>query len=286
MDTKEILSANIDVGMVVVLFIVVAIVIGGFVAYVAFRKIEAERESIVLENSEQIAKITHLNQRYKFIDLKNESIRKFCNSKKMFERTYLDEVLKNDLEDNLEYYAQIIKDVRENKTRYQDYISEYGRIISTISEEKAKSLKLSLATFQKVEKRICDSLKLKPILTVCIYVKKSYSSPQGRNNYYDERSYTFEQWGYYYKEALEAKKRKESHAYQVQKERGKMTDSMRYDVMRRDGFRCVLCGAKASDVVQLHVDHIFPVSRGGKTVMSNLRTLCSRCNQGKGCKVE
>ena len=143
-----------------------------------------------------------------------------------------------------------------------------------------------MATFQKVEKRICDSLKLKPILTVCICVKKSYSSPQGRNNYYDERIYYFDQWVNYYQEAVEEKKRKQSHAYQVQKERGKMTDSMRYDVMRRDGFRCVLCGAKASDNVQLHVDHIFPVSKGGKTEENNLRTLCSRCNQGKSNKVE
>ena len=36
------------------------------------------------------------------------------------------------------------------------------------------------------------------------------------------------------------------------------------------------------DGVKLHVDHILPVSRGGKTVMSNLQTLCEDCNCGKG----
>ena len=32
---------------------------------------------------------------------------------------------------------------------------------------------------------------------------------------------------------------------------------------------------------KLHVDHIKPVSKGGKTVRDNLRTLCEDCNLGK-----
>lgn len=67
-----------------------------------------------------------------------------------------------------------------------------------------------------------------------------------------------------------------------------MTDSLRYDVMHRDGFRCVLCGAspKNDPNIVLHVDHIVPLAKGGKTEMSNLRTLCERCNLGKRDKIE
>ena len=46
--------------------------------------------------------------------------------------------------------------------------------------------------------------------------------------------------------------------------------------------RCVRCGRGREDGVKLHVDHIVPVSRGGKSVMSNLQTLCEDCNCGKG----
>ena len=56
--------------------------------------------------------------------------------------------------------------------------------------------------------------------------------------------------------------------------------------MRRDQFRCQICGARAEDGVRLHVDHINPVSKGGTSDMSNLRTLCDRCNLGKGDSVE
>lgn len=64
--------------------------------------------------------------------------------------------------------------------------------------------------------------------------------------------------------------------------------SLRYKVLQRDHFRCVLCGA--SPALQLgtilHVDHIIPWSRGGQNVLANLRTLCAPCNLGKGSKLE
>lgn len=56
---------------------------------------------------------------------------------------------------------------------------------------------------------------------------------------------------------------------------------IRFKVMRRDGYRCRLCGLTAEDGVKLHVDHIVPVAKGGKTVEKNLWTLCQPCNSGK-----
>lgn len=58
---------------------------------------------------------------------------------------------------------------------------------------------------------------------------------------------------------------------------------LRYKVLRRDRFRCVLCGrSPATDTAcQLHVDHIIAFSRGGKTREDNLRSLCADCNGGK-----
>lgn len=64
--------------------------------------------------------------------------------------------------------------------------------------------------------------------------------------------------------------------------------ALRYRVLARDKFRCVICGASpAKDgSVELHVDHIYPWSRGGQNVEDNLRALCFKCNLGKGVKLE
>ncbi len=57
----------------------------------------------------------------------------------------------------------------------------------------------------------------------------------------------------------------------------------RFRVMKRDGFKCVLCGASPSTNpgCELHIDHIIAWSHGGETVEDNLRTLCSNCNLGR-----
>lgn len=58
---------------------------------------------------------------------------------------------------------------------------------------------------------------------------------------------------------------------------------LRFKVLRRDSFRCVLCGDNPPTNPQcvLNVDHIVPWSKGGPTVLENLRTLCAPCNLGR-----
>ena len=44
--------------------------------------------------------------------------------------------------------------------------------------------------------------------------------------------------------------------------RKSITKSVRFEVFKRDGFKCQYCGASAPDVI-LEVDHIVPVAEGG-----------------------
>ncbi|MBU1628192.1 HNH endonuclease [bacterium] len=64
--------------------------------------------------------------------------------------------------------------------------------------------------------------------------------------------------------------------------------SLRYEVLKRDNFRCIKCGVSPaiSLGVQLHIDHIIPWSKGGETELTNLQTLCSDCNLGKSNKID
>lgn len=54
----------------------------------------------------------------------------------------------------------------------------------------------------------------------------------------------------------------------------------RFEVFKRDGFRCLYCGATPADR-PLHVDHVKPVSDGGGNEPHNLVTACVDCNGGK-----
>jgi hypothetical protein len=55
---------------------------------------------------------------------------------------------------------------------------------------------------------------------------------------------------------------------------------LRFEILKRDQNRCKNCG-RGPDEVVLNVDHVIPVSLGGKDDPTNLRTLCRDCNSGK-----
>lgn len=88
------------------------------------------------------------------------------------------------------------------------------------------------------------------------------------------------------KEALEETKRaaRRKRARERAQQR-RMAVRKRFDILERDGFRCVYCGASPSDNSELHVDHIYPLSRGGVHDDANLATACIDCNLGKGARV-
>lgn len=62
--------------------------------------------------------------------------------------------------------------------------------------------------------------------------------------------------------------------------RKNLTKKTRFEVFKRDSFKCQYCGQSAPDVV-LEVDHIKPVAEGGDNDLLNLITSCFDCNRGK-----
>jgi hypothetical protein len=85
-------------------------------------------------------------------------------------------------------------------------------------------------------------------------------------------------------DAVKATKDISTVRIKAKEERREAPLKMRLKVLQKDNFRCVLCGKSPAinPGTVLHVDHLIPFSKNGKTVISNLRTLCAECNWGKG----
>lgn len=66
-------------------------------------------------------------------------------------------------------------------------------------------------------------------------------------------------------------RRKPSVAY------GDNWEVIKQAVKKRDSYKCRLCPR----TTYLQVDHIIPVSKGGRTIMPNLWTLCDLCHSNR-----
>lgn len=57
-----------------------------------------------------------------------------------------------------------------------------------------------------------------------------------------------------------------------------MNAKLRLEIYKRDEYQCKFCQSSS----RLTIDHIIPLDKGGGNELSNLQTLCYRCNQEKG----
>lgn len=56
-------------------------------------------------------------------------------------------------------------------------------------------------------------------------------------------------------------------------------------VYNRDNYQCQSCRKNIQETT-LNIDHIIPLAKGGSNDMSNLQTLCFKCNQAKKANLD
>lgn len=176
-----------------------------------------------------------------------------------------------------EYKKKVLK-VFEEKRLYKDISTApldnrnwFTKNLGTTTENRFQELK-------KYEEELLNERTFSPQFP---YVILHLMAITMYDNYNRDIEYEFKDILECYQMALE----KEGKMTFIQQQRVVISDDKRYNIMKRDGFRCCICGATATDGVRLEVDHIVPVSQGGKSTDDNLQTLCERCNRGKRDKV-
>lgn len=246
-----------------------------------------KNEKTILEKSQRIKTLLELNKTIQFKTIQtNYHNHHICNSKRQLDKFSIDNYLMTLIDSNESFYRNIIETISYNRTTYNDYITKTRSIASSATEDYCKSFGFKLSKFQKYEERLFKKHLLKaPPLDVVIRCEATYTSPQGKNHYSKEEKYSFYDLQRFFNDTMKLKLLRILRRYLNRDERAKMNVSLRYDILKRDNFRCQICGSSAQDGVKLHVDHIIPVSKGGKTIWSNLRTLCDRCNLGKSDKL-
>jgi 5-methylcytosine-specific restriction endonuclease McrA len=94
------------------------------------------------------------------------------------------------------------------------------------------------------------------------------------------------------KESLKKHRRAHRHRRAAAKRSGR-ADGLNIDpiaVFKRDKWRCQMCGVKTHKKNHLlpdaaELDHIVPLSKGGRHIPSNVQCLCRACNQDKSDKL-
>ena len=244
----------------------------------------------VKEHSKLYHELNVLNEKYKsiFFDITQNSysIVYSCKSLQMYNNRNNSDSVMSYLSGYMREQGSMWRELHrkaqsnyKNKLIYQEELNllnkKYGN--ASYTEVKGK-LPISEDKYIKQEDKVCSKNHLSTITDIEIICLLSYISPKGQNSYSST-------WTTNLNNVFLLINERSASEQSIEYQRSLMTSSKRYDILRRDNFCCKICGRSANDGAKLEVDHIIPVSRGGKTKDDNLQTLCRECNQGKKAKL-
>ena len=157
---------------------------------------------------------------------------------------------------NLSYIAQNMLDLRLNDYEKRDYLERLWNDENTL-------LKLFYTEYEYFKRQLDKEVDK------IVYEIISGSSP---NVKYDQR--TLEEMSLY-------QIRERNPAYGE-----KLKNTVFKSALKNGVYKCNRCGKISPYPNDFQVDHIIPMSKGGKTVIGNLQLLCKKCNGIKGDSVE
>ena len=250
-------------------------------------------KNVILRDSKKIQKLLVLNE-----DFSNNKFKEFLpkgdrfsiiiNEGFKYKQTYDDlngeKVLKKVIQvfiDNIEEFGKKIGDAEENKLLWDAYNTDFSKIIRL-------STQFTKRRFKKTENKLLRNLKLeKPCMDGILKFNAKYTSRKGNSRHEWTWTYNFHEIKLTYQDALKEINYRESKEHFKKLQRSKISDSTRFDIFKRDNYKCKICGQspESNPNITLHLDHIVPVALGGTSEYDNLQTLCSECNLGKKAKL-
>ena len=256
------------------------------IGYVIYSLINKKYECFIREHSVAIQKLLEINSRYRFEEIPCLDMTHSYDN----ENFYADISPLDYLTYQLAYYQKnnalrAIDAAAANANIFPDYLRNVEQI-TEFDKYNTDSLPILKKFRKSKEQKIFKDTIIKPLTQLTIKVTLESTNINGA--YKDSKTAVFSANNI--KHVIERASQKNGDFFVNEDiwqsicrvERGKVSNKMRFAIYQRDGNRCRRCGSR----YDLEVDHIFPISKGGKSTMDNLQTLCHSCNSAKSNTIE
>lgn len=266
-------------------WILLLIIIAILTPILIYSLIQKKYYEFVQKNSNAIKKIIDYNKDYHFDSFECPEYRHDYDNEKMYENVSCYDYLIYQLQFPKERTAllDLINKANYNKKLYDEYLKGLNDIKYGLFDEDPQKLKLDkLIT---IEKKLVQKYYFHPKTRFKVNVYLLYINMGGR--LMSKKHREFDEYSVCH--AVDLLNDKNGRFYNnrdvwdalCRVERAKVSNKMRFSIYARDNYRCQICHRKFSPD-ELEIDHIYPVSKGGKSTYDNLQSLCKRCNKLKG----
>lgn len=245
-----------------------------------------KKKDRVRESSEWLRRVQELNSEIHYYEDILGGGHSTCsvevNSKAKYDKTNPSTGLYEAVRDNRQKIEWTMDHTSRNRVINEMYQRKLQRLCTVPTQQQCEEIGVTMEQFLGWEQEILEQIRLRIPTEYTITCFVTYTSPQGRNYYSKHKTIGESEILELFRKLDSETTLHASEAWRRKTERAKVTPAVRFRIIQRDGGRCCVCGRSAQDGVELEVDHIIPISRGGDSRESNLQTLCRECNRGKG----
>lgn len=270
--------------LLIVVYIIITFAVVWYVCtHGPSERLYQERLTAAYSTSVVLNRLKRLNQAYESQFIDYEDVHRYDIPKEIvFGFNGIsgpDAIIRQILLDEWSTYTQALENAKRNSTIYEAYLAECNRIYGArLDPYCIPSCFKSPEEYRRFELDEFNSKLLNPKCDLSVIIEWE---PQDLIDLISPSKRVYNE-----KDILELMNALlhplDEQGEEAKRQRNMMSPSLRMEVLKRDGYRCRICGRSANDGARLEVDHIIPISKGGKTELSNLQTLCWDCNRGKG----
>lgn len=264
--------------------LIIAIIIVVTIVFIR-RFLQKKYTDFVLQNSLYLKQLNEINSRYEFYPYISFDQSHTYDNEKFYESISCKDYLIYQLQFIRRNLFNQINKLKVNKQLFSEYQNEI-KSIAIYGQFQNSTKKFNLDKLIKIERQLIEKYIYR-IPSEQFYLTVTLFCSKINGQVYRKK---FERFSV--GDIVELSKRlnnKNGNFYNDREiwnalcrvERGKVSNKMRFSIYQRDRYRCCNCGI-SERYTQLEIDHIVPVSKGGKSVYDNLQTLCHRCNVEKG----
>lgn len=268
-----------------VVFVIIPAIIGLVFAIIGI--VKHRYRKFIKKYSISVKRLNDLNSHFKFEKVDTLELGHDYDSEVNYNNVSCDDYLIGYMSEKMNYFAKQLQSSEINRVEYKRYTKALENFeihqgfdgdIRHFNEKK----------LLKFEEKIFNEVMFHPTLEFVVSIFIRYVD-MGKNVRSRKRLTINENE---VKEYFRRLKNKTGHFYNdemiwnslVNYERGKISLHLRFYIYERDHYTCKKCGRRGKRA-NLEVDHIVPISKGGKSTVDNLQTLCHRCNQQKGTNI-
>ena len=275
---------SLDTIGIIILLSLVFITVMVFIVVGIINHNTKKYKEFINHHSVALKQLFYINEKYQFKDILSYQLKHVYDSFDNFINVDCLDYLTAELVRLEKPIKQALKDTLDNKNQYRNYLNEVKGTCLNNQYDVDIPFKNKGRLF-KLESQILKSNFLTPTTEFVMSVNLKLLSGYGSNMKEKHEIYKAEQ----IKEIINKINQKTGSVYDnkdvwdslCKVERAKVTKEIRKQIYYRDHYTCKCCGKYN---VRLEIDHIIPISRGGKTEIGNLQTLCHDCNKKKGTK--